>query len=180
MLKTIYGLAVTLAFFAVGTASAAIDPDRVNVLATVEENATGFIIGVGDSFSIDATNETWGYCGLSKCVTDAKAVNVVDDTVENLTIGINTFGRGGLAGRIGTGDVFFVGESFSGVAQVAGELFLFMWDDSHGDNSGGLQAVLTGFEEAPGDAIPLPAAAWLMAAGLGTLTFRKKRVGRED
>ena len=175
MLKTTYRLIVTLALFAFGAAHAAIDPDRVNVLATVEENATGFVIGVGDSFSIDAANETWGFCPRAICVTDAKATQVVDGTTELLTIGINTFGRGGLAGRIGTGDVFFVGENFSGVAQVAGELFLFMWDDSYGDNSGGLQAVLTGFEEAPGDAIPLPAAAWLMAAGLGTFAFSKKK-----
>jgi hypothetical protein len=43
---------------------------------------------------------------------------------------------GALVGRIGSGDYFFVGTSYSGVASTDGELNLYYWDANRSDNTG--------------------------------------------
>lgn len=65
---------------------------------------------------------------------------------------------GSLVGRIGAGDFFFVGTSFVGPANAAGTLFLFYWDSLNSDN--------TQFITADVQAVPVPAAVWLLGSAL--------------
>jgi len=65
---------------------------------------------------------------------------------------------GALVGQVGAGAFFLIGTSYLGSALNAGELRLFYWDSFNADNTGSIQASV--------NAVPLPAAAWLLLSGL--------------
>ncbi len=83
------------------------------------------------------------------------------------TQGNLTAAYGTLVGRIGNGDYFVVGTSFSGVAASSGVLQLFYWDSNSGDNSQFVTANVT--------AVPEPASIALLLAGLGAVGFTARR-----
>ncbi|MBP7015207.1 MAG: VPLPA-CTERM sorting domain-containing protein [Steroidobacteraceae bacterium] len=65
---------------------------------------------------------------------------------------------GALVGRIGAGPLFLIGTSFSGQTLTGGLLELFYFDSNKDDNSEFVTATV--------NAVPLPAAAWLLLSGL--------------
>jgi hypothetical protein len=74
-----------------------------------------------------------------------------------------------LVGKIGAGDFFGIGTSFSGPANATGELKLYYWDSNNGDN--------TQFVTATISAVPEPST-WAMMilgfAGVGYLAYRRR------
>lgn len=74
---------------------------------------------------------------------------------------------GTLVGRIGGGDYFAIGTSYTGVAATAGTLSLSYWDSNRADNFGSVTANVT--------AVPEPETYALMLAGLGALGFIARR-----
>ena len=151
-----------------------ITPDRVNVLAYEESNATGFFADVGTTITIDGSGETWGTCPQALCVVFTDGTGAVSGMPGALlTIGGYTFQKGILVGQIGSGDIFEIGAMLTTTATTSGELNLFMWDDFYADNSGGIQVVLDGFTP-----VPLPAAIWIFLTGLSGIwltTLRGRR-----
>jgi hypothetical protein len=87
---------------------------------------------------------------------------------------------GTLVGRIGSGDYFKIGTSFTQTATISGVLQLFYWDSNFLDNSGHITAdIIVG--DAVGTPTPLPGALPLFASGLGAfglLAWRRKRTSR--
>jgi hypothetical protein len=76
---------------------------------------------------------------------------------------------GTLVGRIGAGAYFVIGTSFTGPANAAGTLFLFYWDSINSDN--------TEFITADVQAVPVPAAIWLLGSALlGVSLVARRRV----
>jgi hypothetical protein len=88
-----------------------------------------------------------------------------------LTIGSLVAPFGTLVGRIGSGDYFEIGTTFSGVASDSGVLNLFFWDTFSGDNS---QFVTASVQLA--NPVPEPSTYALMAIGLlGVGWFARRR-----
>jgi hypothetical protein len=58
----------------------------------------------------------------------------------NYTYGSSSFPYGTLVGQIGDGAYFPVGTFYNGIAGASGDLRLFFWDSSYGDNRGHVQA----------------------------------------
>ena len=75
------------------------------------------------------------------------------------------FHYGELVGQIGSGPVFGVGTDFSGIASSTGELKLFYWDSSYGDNFGSITATV----------VPEPANIALMGLALGAFALSRRR-----
>ena len=85
------GIAATVAtLMTIGSAGAAtvqIDPVRVNVDGEVSVNATGYFIDAGSTFTVDAEDDSWGYCTKPECVVDPSGISVLDGiTAEFQTI----------------------------------------------------------------------------------------------
>ncbi|SDJ65230.1 PEP-CTERM protein-sorting domain-containing protein [Bradyrhizobium lablabi] len=76
---------------------------------------------------------------------------------------------GTLVGKIGAGNFFGIGTSFSGLANATGELKLYYWDSNYGDN--------TQFVSAEISAVP-EASTWAMMIlgffGVGLIAYRRK------
>jgi len=90
------------------------------------------------------------------------------------TQGTLTAPFGSLVGRIGSGNFFLIGTSFSGIAPAAGELNLFYWDQNASDNTQFVTAtVTTGVS-----GVPEPST-WAMMilgfAGIGFMAYRRSR-----
>lgn len=87
-----------------------------------------------------------------------------------VTINGFTAPYGALVGQIGNGSLFLVGTQYSGVASSSGILNLYYFDTNGSDNSNSIMATVT--------AVPEPASAALVLAGLGVVGFvgsRRKR-----
>lgn len=131
-------------------------------------------LAAGDTFTISVDPaDTWilGASPREFFVTGVE--KTVGTAYGNYSYGGQSFGYGSLVGRIGTsGDFFFVGTNYTGSAAVSGNLYLAMWDSNFGDNSGSVRASIT-----TGDltAVPLPASAGLLLAGLGALALARRR-----
>ena len=80
-----------------------------------------------------------------------------------------TFNHGTLVGRIGDGAYFAIGTLFNGAANASGVLRLFAWDINSNDNSGFVTAKIDVA------AVPLPAGAPLLLAGLAALGLLRRR-----
>ncbi len=73
---------------------------------------------------------------------------------------------GALVGQIGSAYIL-LGTSYSGTAPSAGVLNLFYWDSYSSDNTENIQASV--------NVVPLPAAVWMLGAGLiGLVAIRRR------
>ena len=139
--------------------------------------STGVILNVGDSFSVLASiTDDWQLCFGHPTDPDGCAVNADGKrTLDNTTFFTYTLGDlsavvGTLVGSIGAGPYFAIGTSFSGVADVSGELKLFAWDTDSNNNNGTIAATVTKVA-----AIPLPTSgALLVFAALGGLAALRR------
>jgi hypothetical protein len=133
----------------------------------------------GESFSVTVdANDLWSAGGLPRfsnadgLITDLYSVAGDDSGVTpGVLIGqdwgsYGAFHYGELVGQIGSGPVFGVGTSFSGVADATGELKLFYWDSSYGDNAGSITATI---------AVPEPANIALLGLALGAFALSRRR-----
>lgn len=77
---------------------------------------------------------------------------------------------GTLVGKIGSGNFFSIGTSYSGIAASTGTLYLYYWDSNNFDNTEFVTANIT-----TPSGVPLPAALPLMLSGLGVLGFASLR-----
>ncbi|KAF0677553.1 VPLPA-CTERM sorting domain-containing protein [Profundibacterium mesophilum] len=127
--------------------------------------ATGIMLSFGDAFSVDADPSDDWFLGNPnhrpsfRTNADGAFHNYGSYTDDGLTASF-----GSLVGMIGDGPVFEIGSAFSSFADRAGELRLFMWDSNFEDNNGEIVASI----EAPAP-VPLPAAGFMLLAGLGGL-----------
>lgn len=130
--------------------------------------ATGIILAAGDDLMISADiTDTWS--GGSGSIRTSNA-----DGYRNGWLYANsglTAVFGTLVGRIGTGDFFSLGTSFSGAVANAGELFLFHWDSNNFDNSGSIAVTVS----TPPAAVPLPATGVLLLGALGLLGWKRRK-----
>jgi hypothetical protein len=63
------------------------------------------------------------------------------------TQGLVSLSFGTLVGKIGAGDFFGIGTSFSGPANATGELKLYYWDSNNGDNTQFVTATISAVPE---------------------------------
>lgn len=150
--------------------------------------ATGLFFGIGDRLNIDASNETWGLCGLSGCVVDADGNAIVaGGPTGGLSIPPTythfgqTFKPGVLVGTIGNSPFFLIGSSYDQVlGSGGGELKLFQWDlrPIGGGPSGGIQVEIDPTDAARAPEVPVPPAAALLLTGLTGLAILRRRLQR--
>ncbi len=144
--------------------------------------ATGIMLQVGESFQV-AVDPLQGW----RIAADLPLINA-DGLFVGRTRGFSNYRSEGfvarygtLVGRIGTGAIFRIGSSFDGLASVAGELRLYVWDSRTEDNSGSLSVRLTSPLRQPvamdvPSPVPLPATGLLLMSVLAFMGLRR-RVG---
>jgi hypothetical protein len=151
--------------------------------------ATGLFFDIGDRLNIDASNETWGLCGLSGCVVDADGNAIVSggptgglSIPPTYTHFGQTFKPGVLVGTIGNSPFFMIGSSYDQVlASGGGELKLFQWDlrPIGGGPSGGIQVEIDPTDASTAPEVPVPATAALLLTGMAGLAgLRRWRAHR--
>jgi hypothetical protein len=74
---------------------------------------------------------------------------------------------GALVGKIGNGNYFLIGDSFTGNANATGELKLFYWDSDYANNTGSVNVQIS--------AVPEPANIALMGLALGAFALSRRR-----
>ena len=123
---------------------------------------TGITLSTGESLTITAS-------GLWQNDPDTATWQSGPDGHSNATytVGGQTFDIGALIGKIGSGDYFLIGSSFTGAANAAGALDLFYWDSDAYNNSGSVTAAVT--------AVPEPANMALMGLALGAFALTRRR-----
>ena len=125
---------------------------------------TGITLSTGESLTITASGlwqndpdtATW------QSGPDGHSNSTYTDVASN-----QTFDIGALIGKIGSGDYFLIGSSFTGTANAAGVLDLFYWDSDAYNNSGSVTAAVT--------AVPEPANMALMGLALGAFALTRRR-----
>lgn len=149
----------------------------VNAIDPNGSNAAWLVAGESFGVTVDK-NDLWSAGGLPRfsnadgLVGDLYAVagddsgGITPGTLIGQNWGLNgSFAYGELVGQIGSGPVFGVGTNFSGVAATTGELKLFYWDSSYGDNFGSITATV----------VPEPANVALVALALGAFALTRRR-----
>jgi hypothetical protein len=128
---------------------------------------TGIALTKGKAFTVSADEADLWRIGTNLPRHEGNAEGMVKSRLYEL-FGA-TFNHGTLVGRIGGGAYFKIGTLFSGIAQESGVLRLFAWDINSGDNSGFITAKIDVA------AVPLPAGAPLLLAGLAALGLLRRR-----
>jgi hypothetical protein len=149
-------------------------------------SSTGVILSLGQDFTVTVDpNDLWNAGALPRWsnadgLTGTRLAVLGDDSGEapgtliGTDFGLWTQGTvslpfGTLVGKIGGGEFFKIGTSFSGSANATGELTLYYWDSNFGDN--------TQFVTANISAVPEPST-WAMMilgfAGVGFLAYRRR------
>ena len=189
MFKTLSSIAAALLL--AGTAHAAV----VDVDARTDSYRSGTGTGAfattlaeGETFTITASATDLWSAGGSSYWSNANGLSAnlfatgSDDSgaAAGTQIGKNAgfyhtadgaFRYGELVGRIGDGQYFAIGTSYTGEAAIAGDLYLFYWDSYSGDNKGSVSATVT--------AVPEPASIALVLAGLGIIGGLSRRRARD-
>jgi hypothetical protein len=130
--------------------------------------ATGVVLALGQTFSVSADpQDTWSLGSNDPGCTRESNADGLTACFGNYTQGNLSTLYGTLVGRIGGGDFFALGSSFTGMASAAGELFLFNWDSNDSDNSGSIAATIS--------AVPLPAGGLLLLGAMGGLAALRRR-----
>ena len=169
-------LAITTSVASAGASQAA--TVLVNVFAkensvVLQQGAdTGITLAAGKAFAVSADKADLWRIGTNLPRHEGNAEGMVQSRLYTLfgdTAFGATFNHGTLVGRIGEGAYFKIGTLFNGIAQNAGVLRLFAWDINSNDNSGFVTA------EIDVAAVPLPAGAPLLLAGLAALGLLRRR-----
>jgi hypothetical protein len=130
---------------------------------------TGLKLTAGEAFTVEVDpTQTWSYfAGIDYASSNADGIEgaLIDKTNVDGTTFSGTLGS--LVGKIGSGDYFTIGTSFSGVANHNGQLKLFYWDSDKYNNFGTITASIS--------AVPEPASVALMGLGLVALAARRRR-----
>ena len=189
MIKTLSSVAAALLL--AGTAHAAVvdvDARADSYRSGAGTGALAATLAAGETFTITvAADDLWSAGGIplwsnANGLTATQFATGSDDSgaAAGTQIGKNagfyntadgSFRYGELVGRIGNGQYFAVGTSYSGEAAVAGDLRLFYWDSYSGDNLGSVAATVT--------AVPEPASIALVLAGLGIIGGLSRRRARD-
>jgi hypothetical protein len=116
--------------------------DSVNIVLTQEWTGTNLYLLKGQSFTVTASGNMNWYTG-STCTT-CMSTPAGGDCSQDNTSGFSFPGLQcwSLIGMIRGGAVFEVGDSYSGVADSSGELYLGVNDNNYPDNTGSWVAVV--------------------------------------
>ena len=131
---------------------------------------TGLVFTAGDLLTVTASGTWDGGCGVAFGPDGALAAGFACGApLIDATTGLYYFS---LVGRIGTGNWFTLGSSFSNTVTSSGHLFLGFLDTDSANNSGSVTARVTGGVSA----IPEPGtlALLLAAAGAGLMVPRRR------
>lgn len=131
---------------------------------------TGIFLTAGQGFTVTADlADTWSLGSNSPATRESNA-NGLTSYYGNYSQGGLTALFGSLVGQIGSGNFFFLGSNFSGLASATGQLFLYNFDSNQSDNSG--------FIEVQVSAVPLPPGLVLAGSALlmlGAMGMKRKR-----
>ena len=164
-------LAIAASVASAGVSQAATVPVEVFAKANsvVLQNGadTGISLTAGKAFKVSVAADDLWRIGTNLARHEGNADGMVQSRL--YTLFGATFNHGTLVGRIGDGAYFAIGTLFEGVALNEGVLQLFAWDINSGDNSG---SILANIDVA---AVPLPAGAPLLLAGLAAFGLIRRR-----
>jgi hypothetical protein len=192
-------LSATAAVAVFATTPASAIQFSVNALANSSTGGVGVntvSITAGQTFSVTVDpNDLWSAGALPRWsnadgLTGDRFATAGDDSGQaaGTKIGIDwglwtegnlTAPFGTLVGRIGGGDFFKIGTSFTQTATTSGVLELFYWDSNFADNSGSILADVV-VAEPVGTPTPLPGALPLFVSGAGALGFIALRRRRTE
>lgn len=165
------GLAIAASVASAGVSQAAtVSVDvfaKANSVVLQNGADTGVNLMAGKAFKVSVAADDLWRIGTNLPRHEGNAGGMVQSRDYNL-FGA-TFNHGTLVGRIGAGAYFAIGTLFNGIAQNSGVLQLFAWDINSNDNSGFVTAKIDVA------AVPLPAGAPLLLAGLAALGLLRRR-----